>query len=91
MHAYDAALLIDGAARALKGSVSDRAALMDALKQADIVSPRGKFTFGNNNFPIQDMYLSRVEKRGDNEVRTNIVAQTFAQYGDHYAADCPLK
>ena len=91
MHAYDAALMIDSAVRALKGDIADRAALIDALKQADIVSPRGKFTFGNNNFPINDMYLSHVEARGDGQVRTAIVSQVFAQYGDHYAADCPLK
>lgn len=91
MHAYDAAQLIDSAVRLLKGDVADKAAMADALKQADIESPRGKFSFGNNNFPIQDMYLARVDKRGDGQVRTQIVSQVFAQYGDHYAADCPLK
>lgn len=91
MQAYDAAQLIDGAVRLVRGDLADRTVLADALKQVDMDSPRGKISFGNNNFPIQDMYLSQIEKRGDGQVRTAIVRQMFAQYGDHYAAECPLK
>lgn len=91
LHAYDAARLLDSALRLSQAVPADRVALADAMKQADVESPRGKFAFGNNNFPIQDLYLTRVEARGDGKVRTAIVRQVFAQYGDHYASECPLK
>src|SRR5262249_736118 len=50
---YDAALLIDSAVTALKGSVSDRDALRAALMKANFTSLRGGFKFNTNHYPIQ--------------------------------------
>jgi branched-chain amino acid transport system substrate-binding protein len=45
MQAYDAAMLIDSAVRAVKGNVSDTKAVSAALKKADFKSLRGPFKF----------------------------------------------
>jgi branched-chain amino acid transport system substrate-binding protein len=63
--AYDAALLIDRAVKAVKGNLTDKDALRAALKKADFKSLRGKFAFNTNHYPIQDFYLVKAAKRAD--------------------------
>ncbi len=89
--AYDAALLIDSAVRAVKGNLTDKDALRAALKKADFKSLRGSFKFNNNHYPIQDFYLVKVAKRPDGKFETEIDKKVFANYGDPYAKDCPMK
>jgi branched-chain amino acid transport system substrate-binding protein len=89
--AYDAAMLIDSAVKAVKGNLSDKDALRAALKKADFKSLRGKFKFNTNNYPIQDFYLVQVAKRADGKYETEIVKTVFSNYGDSYAKDCPMK
>lgn len=90
MQAYDAAQLIDSAVRAVGGDLTDRAALKVALHAANFDSPRGDFSFGNNNFPIQDFYLVKAEKREDGKYQTAIVEKIFDDYKDNYADQCPM-
>ena len=89
--AYDAALLIDSAVRAVKGDLSDKDAVRAALAKADFKSLRGNFSFNTNHFPIQDFYLTKVVKRPDGKFQTSIVEKVFSNYGDGYAKDCPMK
>jgi branched-chain amino acid transport system substrate-binding protein len=89
--AYDAALLIDSAVRAVKGNLTDKDALRAALKKADFKSLRGAFKFNNNNYPIQDFYLVKVAKRPDGKFETEIVKKVLSNYGDSYAKDCGMK
>ncbi|MCW1840839.1 ABC transporter substrate-binding protein [Prosthecomicrobium hirschii] len=91
MQAYDAALLIDSAIKGAGGKVGDRAALTAAMKKAAFTSLRGKFRFGNNNYPIQDFYLVKVAKRADGKYQTEIAEKVFADYVDAHAGDCPMK
>jgi branched-chain amino acid transport system substrate-binding protein len=91
MQAYDTAMLIDSAVRAVKGNLADKDALRAALKKADFKSLRGGFTFNNNHYPIQDFYLTKVAKRPDGKYETEIVRKVFTNYGDSYAKDCPMK
>jgi branched-chain amino acid transport system substrate-binding protein len=86
--AYDAALLIDSAVKAVKGDLSNKDAVTSALKKADFVSLRGAFKFNNNGYPIQDFYLTKVAKRADGKFQTEIVQKVFENYGDRYAKDC---
>lgn len=84
---YDAANLILSALK--KSPVSDKDAFRAALKEADFASPRGSFKFGNNNFPIQDIYVREVVKEGD--VLTNkIISKGLENHQDAYAKDCAL-
>ena len=89
--AYDAAMLIDSAVSAVKGDLSNKDALRAALKKADFTSLRGGFKFNTNHYPIQDFYLVKVEKRPDGKFETEIVKKVFANYGDAFAKDCPMK
>jgi branched-chain amino acid transport system substrate-binding protein len=89
--AYDTALLIDSAVRAVKGNVADKDALRAALQKADFKSLRGDFKFNTNHYPIQNFYLAKVAKRPDGKYETEIVKTVFSNYGDSYAKDCPMK
>jgi branched-chain amino acid transport system substrate-binding protein len=88
MQAYDAAMLIDSAVRAVKGNVSGSKALSAALKRADFKSLRGPFKFNVNGYPIEDFYLTKVVKRADGKYQTSIVEKVFADSADPYAKDC---
>lgn len=88
--AYDSALLIDSAIKAVHGNLADKDALRAALKKADFQSVRGPFKFNNNGFPIQSYYLYETVREdgkllqvGRGTVMTNVA--------DAYAKDCPLK
>ena len=88
MQAYDAALLIDSAVKAVKGDLGNKEAVAAALKKADFASLRGAFRFNSNGYPIQDFYLTKVAKRADGKFQTEIVERVFENYGDRYAKDC---
>ena len=88
MQAYDSAMLIDSAVKAVKGDLSNKEAVAAALKKADFTSLRGKFKFNTNGYPIQDFYLTKVAKRADGKFQTEIVQKVFENYGDSYAKDC---
>ena len=90
MHGFDAAQLIDSAVKKLGGDLTDRDALRAALKEADFDSPRGDFTFGVNNFPVQDFYLVEAVKRDDGFYGTSIKEKIFDDYVDNYAASCTM-
>ncbi|MEK9285240.1 MULTISPECIES: ABC transporter substrate-binding protein [unclassified Bradyrhizobium] len=86
--AYDAAMLIDSAVKAVNGDLSKKDAVAAALKKADFTSLRGSFKFNTNGYPIQDFYLTKVAKRSDGKFQTEIVQKVFENYGDRYAKDC---
>jgi branched-chain amino acid transport system substrate-binding protein len=91
MQAYDSAMLIDSAARAVNGNLSNRDAVRAALRKADFVSLRGNFRFANNHYPIQDFYTVRAAKRPDGKFQTEIVERVFTNYTDVYAKDCGMR
>jgi branched-chain amino acid transport system substrate-binding protein len=88
MQAYDAAMLIDSAVKAVKGDLANKDAVAAALKKADFTSLRGAFKFNTNGYPIQDFYLTKVAKRADGKFQTEIVQKVFENYGDRSAKDC---
>jgi len=88
MQAYDAAMLIDSAVKAVKGDLTNKEAVAAALKKADFTSLRGGFKFNTNGYPIQNFYLTKVAKRPDGKYQTEIVQTVFENYGDSYAKDC---
>jgi branched-chain amino acid transport system substrate-binding protein len=89
--AYDAALLIDSAVRAVGGNVGNKDALRAAMMKADFKSLRGGFKFNTNHYPIQDFYLVKVAKRADGKFETQIVKKVFENYADTHAKDCAMK
>ena len=67
----------------------DAASFRAALKEADFASVRGKFKFGPNNHPIQDIYVREVVMEGD-AITNKIVGTAFTDHQDAYAADCKM-
>jgi branched-chain amino acid transport system substrate-binding protein len=90
-HAYDTALLINSAVKAVEGNLADKNAVRAALKKAEFTSLRGDFKFGANGFPVQDFFLVKVAKRPDGKFQTEIVEKVFDDYTDAYAKDCAVK
>jgi branched-chain amino acid transport system substrate-binding protein len=89
-HAYDAAMLLDSAVRAVGGKLGEKAALETALAKADFKSLRGNFKFGVNHFPIEDFYLCKVVKRPDGKYQTETVRKVLSGEADPYAAECHM-
>jgi branched-chain amino acid transport system substrate-binding protein len=87
---YDAALLIGSAIAATRGRVGDRAAFAAALKRADFQSVRGQFRFGNNNHPIQTIYMREVVKDERGRIVNRTIGTAFQDHQDAYASQCRL-
>jgi branched-chain amino acid transport system substrate-binding protein len=86
--AYDVIMAINAAAKATDGKVSDRAAVLAALKKADFASVRGEFKYGANNFPIQAYYARVIEKGADGRITNKLVGKVFDAYQDVYVGEC---
>ena len=85
---YDAARLIGAALAAVKGDLSDKSAFRMALTKAEFESVRGKFRFGSNHHPIQDIYVRQVYRNEKGELTNKIVGKVFSEHQDAYAKDC---
>jgi branched-chain amino acid transport system substrate-binding protein len=88
---YDAIMLIASAVKATGGNMADKDAVRKALKAANYDSVRGKYTYGNNNFPIQNFYLREVVKDSDGVWTTKVVDTVYTNHQDSYAAECAMK
>ncbi|MGB7301511.1 MAG: ABC transporter substrate-binding protein [Burkholderiaceae bacterium] len=87
---YDAIMLIKSAVDAVKGDMSNKDGLRNALKAANYDSVRGKYTVGNNHFPIQNFYLREVVADKDGAWTTKTVKTVFKNHQDPYAKDCKM-
>ena len=88
--AYDAAMLMNSAAVALKGDLSDKDKVRDALRKADFKSVRGEFKFNNNQMPIQNYYLQEVVKDSGGEFTMHSLGAVTTMTKDPYGAKCPM-
>ncbi|MEE4376275.1 MAG: ABC transporter substrate-binding protein [Candidatus Competibacteraceae bacterium] len=87
---YDTALLIGSALQAVDGDLSREDDFRRALEKADFASVRGKFKFGPNHHPIQDLYIRKVVKNPDGYPTNQIERKVFTDHADAYAAECNL-
>jgi branched-chain amino acid transport system substrate-binding protein len=81
---YDSGLLLAQGMRAVGGDVSNKAGLYKAMQGAVIDSPRGRWTMGKSQNPVQDIYLRKVEGK-ENKV-IGVAAKALADSG----AGCKL-
>jgi branched-chain amino acid transport system substrate-binding protein len=58
---YDAAQLMGAGLVAVKGDMTQRGAMVRAMEQAKVDSPRGPFVMSKAHNPIQDIYLRQVK------------------------------
>lgn len=87
---YDAAHAIGAALKSVEGDLSDLKAFRIALKKADFDSVRGAFKFGNNQHPVQDIYVREVVKNSEGKFTNAIRKKVFSNHIDAYAADCKM-
>ncbi|RYX88397.1 MAG: hypothetical protein EOO28_36265 [Comamonadaceae bacterium] len=87
---YDAARLIDGAVRDVKGKLDDKAAVRKALEAARFESVRGAFKFNTNHFPIQDYYLRVITKDTQGRVTNRTLGTVFKNHADAYVGSCKM-
>src|SRR5215472_12546824 len=88
---YDAALLVNSAAVAVKGDVARKADMIKAMEKADFASVRGSFRYGNNHFPIQNFYLQDVVKGPDGMPVLKTVATIVKDDQDVFHDKCTMK
>jgi branched-chain amino acid transport system substrate-binding protein len=87
---YDAANLIASAVTAVKGNLSDKAAVQKALEKADFKSVRGDFKFGPNHYPTQNFYMQTVVKEGDTYTQKT-TATAEKNVPNPHASKCSMK
>jgi branched-chain amino acid transport system substrate-binding protein len=86
---YDAARLIASAIKAVGGDMSKKDAFRNALEAAKFASVRGKFRFGHNHHPIQDIYVQEVYKAGGNYTN-RLLGKVLTDHSDAYASECKM-
>ncbi len=88
---YDTIMLIKSAVDAVNGDLGDRNGMREAMRRADFPSIRGKFRYGNNQFPIENFYLRKVVKDSEGNYTTSIVSTVYKDHQDPYASQCSMK
>jgi branched-chain amino acid transport system substrate-binding protein len=88
---YDAAMLIDSAVRRVKGSLENKDAIRDALRQADFASVRGKYAYNKNHFPITDFYLQEVVRDGAGELTMRNQGAVLRDQKDRHSERCRME
>ena len=88
---YDGMLLIDSAVRAAKGDLSNKKAMIAAMRKADYKSTRGKYTYNVNHFPIQNFYLLKTVKTADGDYAMQTQRAVFENHKDAYYKECGMK
>ena len=87
---YDTIFLIKSAVEAVKGDLSNIDGMRSAMKNADFPSVRGKFSYGNNHFPIQNFYSRKVVKDAEGVWTTSVQEVVLKNHQDTYAKDCSM-
>ncbi len=89
---FDAVNLINAAVGDIHGKIEDKKALWAALHSADnFKSVRGPFKFDNNNYPINNIYTTVVEKDAQGKLYQKLIGTAAENWVDLYHQDCPLK
>jgi branched-chain amino acid transport system substrate-binding protein len=88
---YDTIRMIAAAVEKVDGDMSDMDGIRAALKSADYDSVRGSYSYGSNNFPVQNFYLREVVVDGDGNWTTQVVDTVLTNHVDPHAEDCKMK
>jgi len=88
---FDAINLLDRAVAAVHGKIEDKSAFRAALRRADFASVRGPFKFDNNQYPIQNIYLTEVVKEPNGGLRLALRGTAIENWRNPYHDQCPMK
>lgn len=67
VHGFDTGAMLAQALEVVGGDTMDRDALIDALAEVELRSPRGPFRFSSSHHPVQNIYLREI-RDGRHEV-----------------------
>jgi branched-chain amino acid transport system substrate-binding protein len=87
---FDTANLLLSALDAVGDDVSDQNAFREALRAAEFVSVRGDFRFGNNQHPIQDIYVREAYQDESGNITNRMLGTVLEDHADAYAGDCAM-
>ena len=87
---YDTVFFIKSAVEAVGGNLKDVDGMRAAMMKADYPSVRGKYSYGNNHFPVQNFYLREAAVDADGNWTTKIVETVYTNHQDTYAAKCKM-
>ena len=87
---YDCAVLIDAALKQA-GGIADKDKFRAALLAANFNSVRGPFKFNKNHFPIQNYYLTQIQKDGRGRLVNELRGIIFSSHADAYVGQCKMK
>jgi len=88
--AYSAGLWTKTAIDSIKGNVEDRAAFLKAMRSASIKGPRGPLKLDAYDNPIQNVYISKIQKIKHpvlGEVLTNVPVKTYEGVSQFWTFD----
>ncbi|MDJ0686636.1 MAG: ABC transporter substrate-binding protein [Alphaproteobacteria bacterium] len=86
--AYDAMFFIRDAVE--KAGAKDAASLRAAMREARSLPTRGAVTWGNNHFPIQNLYVREAVTDSEGRWTTEITDLVYEKHQDPYAAECAM-
>jgi len=89
--AYDGALLIDSAVRAVKGDLANKDGMREAMKKIDFETTRGRLKYGNNHFLIQNIYVAEAVKTADGIMGLHVLDNISPNNQDTHHSQCPMK
>jgi len=89
--AYDGALLIDSAVRAVKGDLANKDGMREAMKKADFEFTRGRLKYGNNQFLIQNIYVAQAVKTAHGTMGLQMLENIVPNSQDIRHDECPMK
>ena len=88
--AYDLIFMIKAAVEAVGGDLDDMDGLREALRSADYASTRGDYSYGSNNFPIENFYLREVVEDSEGRWTNQIVSTVYEAMENPYIDQCPM-
>lgn len=87
---YDTIKMIAAAVEKVDGDMSDMDGLRAALKSADYASVRGSYSYGTNNFPVQNFYLREVVVDDNGDWTTKVVDTVLTDHVDPHVGNCKM-
>ena len=88
---FDAVNLLNSGVTAVHGHLQEQSALITAMSKADFHSVRGKFSFANDHFPIQDYYLAKVVDGPGGKLVLQLGETVLKDHGNAYQGECAMK
>jgi branched-chain amino acid transport system substrate-binding protein len=88
--AYDAAMLTNSGVGAVRGDLTNKDGIRDALRKANYQSVRGPYKYGNNHFPIQNFYLQEAVKDEGGSYTLRTIDLALKDHQDRYHDKCGM-